>query len=81
MAEISSARSARSVVKGLPKRAYVPYASRSSMTWLKCKHSIVGTYPVSGYVPDGKRIESLLVAEPSPRGLRLVGRVGFRMQE
>ena len=59
------------------KRGDAPYRSGPSTTWLKCKHSTVGTFPVIGYVPDGKRIESLLVAEASPRGLRPVGRVEF----
>ena len=59
------------------KRVDAPYTSGPSTTWLKCKHSTVGTFPVIGYVPDGKRIESLLVAEASPRGLRPVGRVEF----
>ena len=31
------------------------------------------------YVPDGRRIEALLVAEALPRGLRPVGRVEFRL--
>jgi len=61
------------------KRADAPYRSGPSSTWLKCKHSSIGTFPVVGYVPDGKRIEALLVAEPSPRGLRPVGRVEFRV--
>jgi bifunctional non-homologous end joining protein LigD len=59
------------------KRADAPYTSGPSTTWLKCKHASVGTFPVIGYVPDGKRIESLLVAEASPRGLHLVSRVEF----
>ena len=59
------------------KRVDAPYTSGPSPTWLKCKHSTVGAFPVIGYVPDGKRIESLLVAEASPRGLRPVGRVEF----
>jgi bifunctional non-homologous end joining protein LigD len=61
------------------KRADAAYSSGPSSTWLKCKHASVGTFPVVGYVPDGKRIESLLVAEASTRGLRPVGRVEFRM--
>jgi hypothetical protein len=61
------------------KRADAAYTSGPSSTWLKCKHASVGTFPVVGYVPDGKRIESLLVAEASTRGLRPVGRVEFRM--
>jgi hypothetical protein len=32
---------------------------------------------VVGYVPDGKRVEALLVAEESPRGFQAVGRVEF----
>jgi hypothetical protein len=54
------------------RRTYPP-----STTWLKCKHSAVRTFPVVGYVPKGNRTESLLVAELSARGLRLVGRVEF----
>jgi bifunctional non-homologous end joining protein LigD len=61
------------------KRADAPYTSGPSSTWLKCKHSSIGTFQVVGYVPDGRRIEALLVAEASPRGLRPVGRVEFRL--
>jgi bifunctional non-homologous end joining protein LigD len=59
------------------KRADAPYTSGPSSTWVKVKHATVGTFPVVGYVPDGRQIESLLVAEASPRGLRPVGRVEF----
>jgi ATP-dependent DNA ligase len=48
------------------KRVDAPYTSGPSKTWLKCKHSAVGTFPVIGYVSDADRIESLVVAEPSP---------------
>jgi hypothetical protein len=47
-----------------------------SSTWLKAKHSAIRTFPVIGYVPDGPRIEALLVAERSP-SMRLIGRVEF----
>ena len=61
------------------KRADAPYRSGPSSSWLKCKHSSIGTFQVVGYVPDGRRIEALLVAEALPRGLRPVGRVEFRL--
>jgi bifunctional non-homologous end joining protein LigD len=61
----------------ISKRIEAPYTSGPSSTWLKAKHSAVGTFPVVGYVPDGPRIEALLVAERSP-SWRLVGRVEFR---
>jgi bifunctional non-homologous end joining protein LigD len=60
------------------KRIDAAYTSGPSKTWLKCKHSEVGAYRVIGYVPDGSRIESLLVAESTNRGLRPVGLVEFR---
>ena len=50
------------------KRADSPYTSGPSSTWLKCKHSSIGTFPVIEYVPHGKRIEALLVPEPWPVG-------------
>ena len=61
------------------KRSDAHYTSGPSTTWLKCKHSSIGTFQVVGYVPDGRRIEALLVAEALPRGLRPVGRVEFRL--
>jgi bifunctional non-homologous end joining protein LigD len=61
------------------KRADAAHTSGPSSTWLKCKQSSVGTFAVVGYVPEGKRIEALLVAEMAPRKLRLVGRVEFRL--
>jgi bifunctional non-homologous end joining protein LigD len=60
------------------KRIDAPYIPGPSNTWLKCKHVEVGTYSIIGYVPDGRRIESLLVAERTDRGLRPVGLVEFR---
>jgi bifunctional non-homologous end joining protein LigD len=60
------------------KRIDAPYTSGSSRTWLKCKHAITAEYPVIGYVPDGKRIEALLIAERRGRELRPIGRVEFR---
>jgi bifunctional non-homologous end joining protein LigD len=59
------------------KRIGAPYTSGPSSTWLKTKHSAIGTFPVIGYVPNGPRIEALLVAERSP-SMRLIGRVEFR---
>jgi bifunctional non-homologous end joining protein LigD len=59
------------------KRADAPYTSGPSSTWVKVKHSSVGTFRIIGYAVDGRRIEALLVAEPSSRGLRPVGRVEF----
>ena len=41
--------------------------------------SSIGTFQVVGYVPDGRRIEALLVAEPSSKRLRPVGRTEFRL--
>jgi hypothetical protein len=38
----------------------------------------VGLFSVIGYVPDGRRIEALLVAERVGARLRPVGRVEFR---
>jgi bifunctional non-homologous end joining protein LigD len=61
------------------KRADAAYISGPSATWVKCKHASVGTFLVVGYVPDSRRIEALLVAEASIRGLRLVGRVEYRI--
>jgi bifunctional non-homologous end joining protein LigD len=58
------------------KRMDAPYTSGPSLTWLKAKHAAIGAFPVVGYIPDGPRIEALLVAErPS---MRPVGRVEFR---
>ena len=45
------------------KRINAPYTSGPSSSWLKAKHSALGAFPVVGYVPDGPRIEALLVAE------------------
>src|SRR5512134_3786978 len=61
----------------ISKRMGAPDISGPSSTWLKAKHSAIGAFPVIGYVPDGVRIEALLVAERSP-SLRLIGRVEFR---
>ena len=61
----------------ISKRIDAPYTSGPSSTWLKTKHSAIGTFPVIGYVPNGPRIEALLVAERSP-SMRLIGRVEFR---
>ena len=55
------------------KRIDAHYTSGPSSIWLNTKHATVGIFPVVGYVPDGFRVEALLVAEcPS---MRRVGRV------
>jgi ATP-dependent DNA ligase len=59
------------------KRIDAPYTSGPSKTWLKCQQAETGVYPVIGYVPDGKRIEAVLIAEKKGRELRPVGRVEF----
>jgi ATP-dependent DNA ligase len=59
------------------KRLDAPYTSGPSSTWLKT-NSNVGLFPVIGYVPDGTRIEALLVAEDVGARLRPVGRIEFR---
>ena len=41
---------------------------------LKTKYAAIGAFPVIGYVPDGERIEAVLLAEPAKIGLRPVGR-------
>jgi bifunctional non-homologous end joining protein LigD len=62
----------------ISKRLDAPYTAGPSSTWVKCKHATIGAFPVIGYAADGRRIEALLVAEPSSRGLRPVGRIEFR---
>jgi ATP-dependent DNA ligase len=80
MAESSFTRSGNSAGKALSRRERMrPIHPGPSSSWLKCKHSSIDTFPVVGCVPDGRRIEALLVAEASPRGLRPVGRVEFRL--
>ena len=57
------------------KRIDAPYTAGRSETWLKCKHVATGVFRVIGYVPDGERIEAVLIAERKGRNLRPVGRV------
>ena len=60
------------------KRAADSYTEGPSKTWLKCKHTFTSEYPVIGYVPDGERIEAVLVAERQGNHLRTIARVEFR---
>ena len=62
----------------MSKRADAPYTSGPSKTWLKCKHATVGQYQVIGYVPDGKRIEAVLVAERGRELRPIRPRSGYR---
>src|SRR5262249_60038518 len=59
------------------KRAAASYTEGPSKAWLKCKRTFTSDYPVIGYVPDGERIEAVLVAERQGKHLRTIARVEF----
>ena len=61
----------------MSKRAGASYTEGPSKTWLKCKHTFTSEYPVIGYVPDGERIEAVLVAERQGNHPRTIARVEF----